>query len=378
MDDLHVLKAKLAQCEAELAVLRAGKPPAPPTQQKEKKEEGSVKVVLQRADNAEILLDNANHWERVGRCLIVYLSFSKGASSESLPRAVSTILRLPLVTMGRWATHKQASAEDAPKSVLACVQETAEAVKTAQAESDVDGSRSPAVSCEGTIASRCPVSVVVIPQAGLTSKIGTGRANLKYHSQAPKELSRRLFDEFVSLLRAQAHEAVYGKRKDLGALGKKFTDKRAERAAQAAVDPAVMFRSMTDKYSAWDEIGIPTVDAAGEPIAKSQLKKLKKQYEAQRKKWAKRQLSIGDAATSAGASATSASAPAPAPPPASAPVHAPAPAPDVQDAKSVVDSPTSASVGAEEVLKVVAGTFGNRQGFRMAAECGPFTHTFAF
>lgn len=29
-------------------------------------------------------------------------------------------------------------------------------------------------------------------------------------------------------------------------------------------------------------------------------------------------------------------------------------------------------------LRVVAGTFGNRQGLRLCAELGPFTHTFAF
>lgn len=46
-------------------------------------------------------------------------------------------------------------------------------------------------------------------------------------------------------------------------------------------------------------------------------------------------------------------------------------------------APVSPSLTAPETvsdhgsLRVVAGTFGNRQGLRMSAACGPFTHTFA-
>lgn len=32
----------------------------------------------------------------------------------------------------------------------------------------------------------------------------------------------------------------------------------------------------------------------------------------------------------------------------------------------------------EEVLPVVAGTFGNRQGLRTVGDCGPFTHVFRY
>ena len=42
--------------------------------------------------------------------------------------------------------------------------------------------------------------------------------------------------------------------------------------------------------------------------------------------------------------------------------------------------PPAALADAEEddVVRVIAGTFGNRQGFKMTAECGPFVHTFSF
>ncbi|KAM7541476.1 hypothetical protein Aperf_G00000022970 [Anoplocephala perfoliata] len=48
--------------------------------------------------------------------------------------------------------------------------------------------------------------------------------------------------------------------------------------------PSEMFRSQTDKYSAFDDKGMPTHDAAGKEISKSQLKKLQKMYDAQAKR----------------------------------------------------------------------------------------------
>lgn len=67
--------------------------------------------------------------------------------------------------------------------------------------------------------------------------------------------------------------------------------KKAEAAAkQAALDaqrkipPSEMFKSETDKYSKFDDKGIPTHDAKGEEIAKAQMKKLQKLYTAQEKK----------------------------------------------------------------------------------------------
>ena len=41
------------------------------------------------------------------------------------------------------------------------------------------------------------------------------------------------------------------------------------------------------KYSAWDEEGLPTKDAAGEPLTKSAGKKVKKEWEKQKKLFSK-------------------------------------------------------------------------------------------
>ncbi|XP_038111748.1 cysteine--tRNA ligase, cytoplasmic [Culex quinquefasciatus] len=68
--------------------------------------------------------------------------------------------------------------------------------------------------------------------------------------------------------------------------------KKAEAAAAAAakdaqrkINPVDMFRAETDKYSAWDERGLPTHDAQGKEISKGQQKKLQKLQQAQEKRY---------------------------------------------------------------------------------------------
>lgn len=68
--------------------------------------------------------------------------------------------------------------------------------------------------------------------------------------------------------------------------------KKAEAAAAAAakdaqrrINPVDMFRAETDKYSAWDERGLPTHDAEGKEISKGQQKKLQKLQQAQEKRY---------------------------------------------------------------------------------------------
>ncbi|KAJ2309418.1 cysteinyl-tRNA synthetase [Coemansia sp. RSA 2705] len=57
--------------------------------------------------------------------------------------------------------------------------------------------------------------------------------------------------------------------------------KRQARLEKGKQPPADMFR--TPDYSAWDARGVPTADAAGEPLSKSKLKKLAKDFDAQLK-----------------------------------------------------------------------------------------------
>eukprot|EP00388_Colpodella_angusta_P032927 GDKK01028158.1.p1 GENE.GDKK01028158.1~~GDKK01028158.1.p1 ORF type:complete len:123 (+),score=37.57 GDKK01028158.1:2-370(+) len=57
----------------------------------------------------------------------------------------------------------------------------------------------------------------------------------------------------------------------------------AEKLAKMSVAPGDMFKSQTDLYSAFDADGVPTHDAAKEPLSKSNVKKLRKEWEKQKK-----------------------------------------------------------------------------------------------
>ncbi len=58
-----------------------------------------------------------------------------------------------------------------------------------------------------------------------------------------------------------------------------------QREAQAAVPPQEMFLSQTDKYNRFDEHGLPTHDADGQPLSDKQIKKARKLWEAQERKF---------------------------------------------------------------------------------------------
>ncbi len=53
--------------------------------------------------------------------------------------------------------------------------------------------------------------------------------------------------------------------------------------ARKKIPPQDFFRSQIDLYSIFDIHGIPTHDAAGEPLSKSAIKKLRKEWEKQKK-----------------------------------------------------------------------------------------------
>jgi len=61
-----------------------------------------------------------------------------------------------------------------------------------------------------------------------------------------------------------------------------------EKERKAKIPPSEMFRQETDKYSQFDDDGIPTHDTDGNPLTSSQLKKLKKLWQQQNDKYQKR------------------------------------------------------------------------------------------
>uniref|UniRef100_A0A5S6QYX7 Cysteine--tRNA ligase, cytoplasmic n=1 Tax=Trichuris muris TaxID=70415 RepID=A0A5S6QYX7_TRIMR len=72
--------------------------------------------------------------------------------------------------------------------------------------------------------------------------------------------------------------------------------KRREKENQRRLPPSDMFLHEKDKYSAFDQQGIPTHDANGEEISKKQRKKLEKLFEAQMKIYQEYLCENGDTA----------------------------------------------------------------------------------
>lgn len=75
------------------------------------------------------------------------------------------------------------------------------------------------------------------------------------------------------------------KRKEKELKKQKAEKEKAEKEAQKRIPPSELFKNETDKYSKFDEKGLPTHDAEGKELSKSALKKNMKLYEAQEKKY---------------------------------------------------------------------------------------------
>ena len=58
-----------------------------------------------------------------------------------------------------------------------------------------------------------------------------------------------------------------------------------EKEAKKSIPPTEMFLKDTDKYSKFDDKGFPILDIEGKELAKSQIKKLQKLYDNQKKSY---------------------------------------------------------------------------------------------
>jgi hypothetical protein len=109
----------------------------------------------------------------------------------------------------------------------------------------------------------------------------------------------------------------------------------------ASIPPVNMFRQHAGSllYSSFDNQGIPLTNANGEPLSKSALKKLKKQYETHKKRHEKY----------------------------------------LQTAKATMATWEEETVSwdlldHDSFIQIVAGSFGKRQGIQMESDMGPFCH----
>lgn len=91
----------------------------------------------------------------------------------------------------------------------------------------------------------------------------------------------RPVDSELRAARQQKEEREQQKREAKEKREKEEAEKAAKKAELAKLSPLDMFR--TQEYSGWDDEGLPIRDAKGEEIPKNKMKKLRKEWEKQKK-----------------------------------------------------------------------------------------------
>lgn len=331
---------------SELVRLSTGAPVSEPAALDPKAPPVAVRLVLQRATSSRILLNadsSAEAWVETGVAIVAYVSFTaemercaKPEQARRIEQAVRAMLHFPLMTHGQWGDGQKTLSALA-LCVAACQH----------------GGRQPGV-----------VSFVLVPQASLNCKIRPDGRGASYRALADKEAGAALYASFVRALQAACTAA-------LSAAGLGVAPNHAEQATAheeelqrkrlaALVPPDELFRTgeHTGQWSAWDARGVPTADAAGAPLAKNALKKLEKVYAAHCKGHEKElaRVVVAPAAAREGVASGAARNGAAA------------------AAETAAQPSTEQHVGETAPLRVIAGTYGCRQGLSMDATCGPFVH----
>ena len=326
-------------------------------------------LVLQRYRHCRILL-REEEWVSVGvqgkseqekdfsddpadesHCgLLVYVSFAAGCTRSMVANAAETIVNLPLLTTGLWG-----DGTSEPRSLLDFVSMS---------------STSKALS-----------SVVLCPQANLISKI-RGKSSLTYRGQCAKDEGHQLFSLFAchvmgfllerqSEIRESTLPPNYLRWKEAWVQEQQQESYRAQQQQRLesqpdpSIDPKELFRqTKSDMYYAFDDEGMPTLDAEGQPLAKSAIKKLKKLRDAHAKrhdKWLLQQAqepqnTADDKTTNAPTAMASENS--------------------ADASKETEDDPTQIPEWTTEFnsCRVVVGSFGKRQGLSLESDMGPFCH----
>lgn len=116
----------------------------------------------------------------------------------------------------------------------------------------------------------------VLPTVGvkLEDTVNNGVAGSAWKLRSPEELKKEADEK-----KAAAEEKARRKAE----LAAEAARKQAEKEAKLKIDPRTMFINQTDKYSKFDDKGIPTHDAAGQEVSKSGRKNLEKEWNNQDK-----------------------------------------------------------------------------------------------
>ena len=306
--------------------------------------------------------------------LLVYVSFSSAATHESVMKAAQTILQLPVLTRGKWGD------DSIPVSLWSLIQDglAARQPKAACSKDDNDTSKRHVI--------KPTTSLVLVPQANLISRVKSQGKSIQYHGQMEKTKCQAYFENLTNQIRAELLQEQYKaatasssetstasplpdwfvkwKTAVLEQQHKKQAMSSSATEALPSTPPNQIFRDMTDKYSSWDDTGLPLTDSEGNPLTKSALKRVRKIYEAHSKrheKWKEKNPVTGAMQNESSVE---------------------------ENDKGTTEEQMTNTVPSYAILEklfeealddsichVVAGSFGMRQGLEMKSDMGPFCHT---
>ncbi|EER17316.1 hypothetical protein Pmar_PMAR022252 [Perkinsus marinus ATCC 50983] len=241
---------------------------------KEEEEDEALFIVVQRISGGRLLVnEDDDKWVHLVNepGLVNYVAFGRrkgNKSSSSEEEAGSSPSTASPITKDRMVK--------AAKSLLTCKLATASgwSADHSDAESLITLSK---------VTQRA--SLVTIPQASLVGKCIPGDKYMKYHHQVDKDRSEDLYHQWVDVLHEEALKLINPMKYD--DKKKKGMEKYRRRAEGKLVNPKDMFKEgeYEGRYGKYDEEGFPLLLADGSDIPKSQVKKLTKMYNAQKRKW---------------------------------------------------------------------------------------------
>jgi hypothetical protein len=264
--------------------------------------------------------------------LLVYVSFSKTANPQKVLQAATTLVNLPILTLGVWGDG-ESSTQNVLELTTTMTDDTARPLS---------------------------VQLVLVPQANLISKIRSQGLSIQYHDQADKDQGKELYNLFVDYTRAlclkhqcrQQGQPIPSFVANL--LSPSPSTATTNYTPDVSLPPDQIFRH--DPHFAgcsdFDDNGVPLQNSQGDPLTKSGIKKLVKIQNAHAKKHEKYLKEGGG------------------------------------NKERETNPSTKQQVGLvaldEEkqppdwslltTVQILAGTFGGRQGLEIVSDMGPFCH----
>ena len=375
-----------------------------PNDDEEVKEEGHDQKVVEEVHEETTALTTTDRRRRAQHhtpfCgLLAYVSFAASATEEAVHRAAHALVRMPLLTKGLWGdNHATSTSESSPTlSLLDWIQNE----DVGESSPGAAGRKAP-----GSLTTVTPptTALVLVPQANLIAKCRSGGKSFQYHGQLDKERGRVLYDRLVRTVRDILLDALVAHYDLSGSLPPSYSRPSVTSIPRGtaippppSLPPTQLFRQGILLYRAWDEQGIPTHGADGEPISRSARKKLVKVWMAHAKKhdkWMQQQptaeaeveTATDDCSDGGGAvpltlppDSTSVDASADDLPPPAGTAEISCDGGIGVDEGHDNDGPDGDRVNNDASLlnrycPVVAGTFGTRQGLRIDSDMGPFCH----